>query len=496
MAHRTGSPWAFVPTLYFAEGLPYVIVTDLSVTLCKRLGVPNERIGLWTSLVAFPWLLKPLWGPLVELTLTKRRWIVLAQALITGALLLALPALQAQAFLLPLFAALALVAVLSATHDIAADGYYLLALAPADQAFFVGVRSTAYRLAMIFGSGVLVVLAGWLEERGGALVRAWTLTLGAAALVFGCLAAVNALLLPRPALDLPARRRPALQSREAAAPRRRPAFLDVLAAFFRQRRILAILAFILLYRCGESMISKMSGPFLLDTRAPAYEGAFAPPDGSPPAAARGVLQERLPGGRLALSVVEPPPLRGLPWAAAEAELRHVSSGGGLELSTSAVGVIRGTLGVAALVAGGILGGMVIARTSLRRCLWPMVLCMNVPNLFYVAAALLRPGPGAAGALIVADQFGYGFGFSAYLVYLMRASQGTPYPAASYAIATGLMALGAMGAGIASGYLQAWLGYAGFFAAVCLASVPGMLTLLWIPLPEASAAPARSPAPAP
>lgn len=469
-------PWAFVPTLYFAEGLPYILVTGLSVVVFKRFGVSNEQIGLWTSLIAFPWMLKPLWAPVVELTLTRRRWVLLTQCLLFLALL-ALPAAFAQPqFLAPSLAVLTAIAFLSATHDAAADGFYMQALAEREQSRLVGVRTTCYRLAIIFTTGYLVAWAGrW--ERAGApqrfgfpgclatdpLVQAWLAALGVAALSYGLMLLLNAVLLPNPP-PAPATARP------------RVPFLAALSAFFRRRGILAILAFILCYRLGEALIGKMSAPFLLDTRLPAYAGSFEGREG-----VRGTLQEALPDGRLRLQVIEPAEWRGREWLAGADEVRSIGRGGGLEVPTATQGWISGTLGIVALVAGGILGGLVIARSSLRRCLWPMVLCMNAPNLLYALAATAQPGTGAVAGLVALDQFGNGFGFSAFTVYLLQISQDTPYPTSSYAIATGLMALGIQGAGIASGYLQAALGYADFFWAACLLSVPGILTLFFLPV---------------
>ena len=434
------SPWAFVPLLYFLEGMPYIIVTTLSVLMYNKLGVPNDQIGLWTSLIAFPWTLKMLWGPLVDLTATKRAWIVATQGLIFLGLAATVWAIGLPQFLPVTLAIFAVIAFLSATHDIAADGFYLLALGKKAQAFFVGVRSTFYRLATIFGTGLLVWLAGRFltlrteppapDDPLGSLlltvdtgaatlvadptVRAWMLALAFGAMVYGVCFLINSLALPRPAADAPR----APTERSETVP-----WIEAMASFFRQRRILAILAFILFYRFGESMIGKMSGPFLQDPVAK----------------------------------------------------------GGLGVPTDQIGIISGTIGVLALATGGILGGFVIARWGIKRCLWPMVLSLNIPNVFYVWAALAKPGVAAVTGLIAVDQFGYGFGFSAYMVYLMFVSQGSRFQTSNYAIATGLMALGAMGAGILSGFLQVRLGYPAFFITVCLLTIPGMITLFFIPL---------------
>jgi MFS transporter, PAT family, beta-lactamase induction signal transducer AmpG len=431
-------PWVFIPLLYFMEGVPYVIITTLSVLMYNKMGIPNDQIGLWTSLIAFPWTLKMLWGPVVDMTLTKRKWILGTQALLLLGLAASVWAVGLPNFLAVTLAIFGVMAFLSATHDIAADGFYLLALDKQRQAFFVGVRSTFYRLATIFGTGMLVWLAGRFiavtpdrAPRDGfsrflqgidtgaeglvrnEIARAWMLALAFGALVYGVFFILNTVVLPRPAADGP--RKP--------EPGERVPWAKALATFFQQRRILWILAFILFYRFGESMIGKMSGPFL----------------------------------------------------------QHPVSKGGLAVPTDQIGIISGTIGVLALTLGGILGGFVIARYGIKRCLWPMVLSLNIPNLFYVWAAFAKPGIAAVTGLVAVDQFGYGFGFSAYMVYLMFVSQGSKYETSHYAVATGLMALGAMGAGILSGFLQVHLGYAWFFVTVCLLTIPGMITLFFIPL---------------
>jgi MFS transporter, PAT family, beta-lactamase induction signal transducer AmpG len=435
----TGNPWVFIPVLYFLEGLPYVIVNVFSVLMYNKLGVPKGDIGVWTSLIAFPWTLKMLWGPLVDLTLTKRRWILLTQGLMVLGLAAAAWAVSLPSFLSVTLAIFAVVALLSATHDIAADGFYLLALNKKDQAFFVGVRSTFYRLATIFGTGFLVWMAGrlitltpqtaatdgisrllqqWDEAAapiaGNDIARAWMLALLFGVLVYAALFVVNALLLPRPASDGP-------RSRTGGG--ERTDWGEAFRSFFEQRRIGWILLFILFYRFGESMIGKMSGPFLQDPVAQ----------------------------------------------------------GGLGIPTENIGIISGTWGVLALTVGGILGGIVISRFGIKRSLWPMVLALNVPNLFYVWAAFAKPGIAAVTGLIVVDQFGYGFGFAAYMVYLMFLAKGSRFETSHYAIATGLMALGALVAGSLSGHLIQALGYPGFFVTVCLLTIPGMITLFFIPL---------------
>jgi PAT family beta-lactamase induction signal transducer AmpG len=402
----------FVPTLYFQQGLPVIVVQQFSVLLFKSLGVANDAIGLWTSLIAWPWILKMLWGPFVDTHGEKRAWVFVLQAGITVLLAGTAFAVTGPSFLAATLTLLFLTALLSATHDIALDGYYLLALRPQQQAFFMGIRSACFRGAMIFCNGGLVILAGLWERGGMAIAASWQRAILVGAAVYGVLALWGCLVAPRLAHDGPVARR---QGGEPGA----------FAGFFGQPRAPAIVAFILVYRFGESMLTKMSGPFLLDPR----------------------------------------------------------DQGGLGFDTVQVGAILGNVGVASLVLGGLIGGIVIARAGLRACVWPMVLLMNLPNVLYVWAAHAQPGPGPIYAITAVEQFTYGLGMAPYMVFCMYVSQRSRFQASHYAIATGLMALGAMAAGIASGYVQQALGYPGFFVVVCIATIPGMLLLPVIPLSE-------------
>ncbi|MEK8049103.1 MFS transporter [Ideonella sp. DXS22W] len=409
---RAPSPWRWIPTLYFGQGLPYVVVMTLAVVMYKNLGVSNTEIALVTGWLYLPWVIKPLWSPLVELIGTPRRWILAMQWLIGAALggvALVLPGPE------PLRATLAvlwLLAFASATHDIAADGFYLQALAQRQRAAFVGVRSTCYRLAMIAGQGGLIALAGWWQQQhpeGGA-AGAWLRVFGLLALGFAALALLHTVSLPRPA-------EPPRQPQRSARGMLRE-FVTVFASFLRQPGIGRVLAFLLLYRFAEAQLLKLVAPFLLDGTA----------------------------------------------------------AGGLGLSNQQLGLAYGTLGVAALTAGGLLGGWVISRRGLDRMLWPMVIAMHAPNLLFVALALAQPQQlGWISAALVAEQFGYGFGFAAYMVFMMMVAEG-PHQTAHYAICTGFMALGMMLPGMAAGWLQAQLGYAGFFAWVCVATLPSFLAV--------------------
>lgn len=399
-------PWRWIPTLYFAQGVPYVAVMTLSVVLYKNLHVSNTDIALYTSWLYLPWVIKPLWSPLVDLYRTKRFWIVALQFVLGAGLAGVALLLPGPLFFRGTLAVFWLLAFSSATHDIAADGFYLLALPTHQQAAFVGVRSTFYRLAMIAGQGGLVWLAGTWTEKSGNAAQAWSWVFALAAIFFVLVGGYHWLWLPRPTQD-PVRAKPA----QFAAN-----YLEVFAAFFRKQDITVILGFLLLYRFAEAQLLKLVPPFLLDAR----------------------------------------------------------SAGGLGLSTQHVGLIYGTIGVIALTLGGLAGGVAIARGGLKRLLWPMILSMYLPNLVFIFLALAQPANLVLiGASLAVEQFGYGFGFTAYMLYMMYVADGE-HRTAHYALCTGFMALGMMLPGFGAGWLQEKLGYVNFFIWVCLATVPSFL----------------------
>jgi PAT family beta-lactamase induction signal transducer AmpG len=410
----SNSPWAWIPTLYLLQGLPYVVVMTLSVVMYKNLGLSNTDIALYTSWLYLPWVIKPLWSPLVELLGTKRRWIWALQ-FVVGALLAGVAlALPMDHFFQMSLAVLWLMAFASASHDIAADGFYMLALPTHQQAAFVGIRSTFYRVANIAGQGGLVYLAGELSERHGSAVLAWQIVMAVLALAFVLVALYHLWALPRPASDQAGLRGDLLGD-----------FWTVFKAYFAKPGILVILAYLLLYRFPEAQLLKLATPFLLD------------------------------------------PL----------------DQGGLGLSTKQVGIAYGTVGLIALTLGGICGGLLIARFGLKRCLWPLILAMHLPNLVFLAMALTHPGSlwVISGALAL-EQFGYGLGFTAYLMVMILVADG-PHKTAHYAICTGFMALGMMLPGMWSGWLQDQLGYVNFFGWVLVATIPSFIVTALIKVPE-------------
>ncbi len=402
------NPWVWVPSLYFGQALPYVVVMLSSVVMYKDMGVSNTDIALYTSWLYLPWVIKPLWSPFVDMFRTKRWWIVSLQLLIGAALAMVALTMHLPTFFKMSLAVLWLMAFSSATHDIAADGFYMLGLRQQQQAAFVGVRSTAYRLGMLAGQGGLVFLAGKLSERTGDVGFAWSVVFGVLAVMFLALCVYHRFMLPRPADDV------STVAGSDAAPWQE--FFATFAAFFKKPDILLILGFILTFRLGESQLLKLAVPFLKDP--------------------------------VAL--------------------------GGLGLTTAQVGVAYSTVGVIALTLGGLAGGYVISRLGLKRCLWLMVFSVHIPDLVFVYLASVQPQNLAfiSGALAL-EQFGYGFGFTAMMLYMIMVSDGI-HKTAHYAICTGLMALGMMVPGMVSGKVQELLGYQHFFVYVCLMTIPAFI----------------------
>jgi len=416
----TVSPWRWIPTLYLGQGLPYVAVMTLAVVLYKNLGVSNTQIALLTSWLYLPWVIKPLWSPLVDLLGRKRGWIVALQLVVGAAFASVALVLPAPQFLQWTLVAFWLLAFASATHDIAADGFYMLALDRRRQAAFVGVRSTFYRLSMLGGQGGLVWLAGWWAEHHGGPVAGWQAVFGLLALLFGALALWHAWALPRPLADAPA-------PRDGAFWR---GFVAVFRSFFARDDIVRVLVFLLVYRLGEAQLLKLVAPFLLDPRAE----------------------------------------------------------GGLALSTQQLGLAYGTVGVAALTLGGLLGGWAISRAGLGRLMPLLLVAMNAPNLLYVWLAWAQPeGLVVVAAALAVEQFGYGFGFAAYMVFMLWVAGGPDgqslHKTAHYALCTGFMALGMMLPGMGAGWLQEQLGYTSFFVWCCVATLPAFAAAAWARVPR-------------
>jgi PAT family beta-lactamase induction signal transducer AmpG len=414
---RSVTPWAWIPTLYFAEGLPNAIVATVSLVMYKDLGLTNTAGAFYTSLLYLAWVVKPLWSPFVDILGTRRRWTWATQVFMGLALLGVAWRVPMPGMLPWTLAFFWLIAFVSATHDIAADGYYMLALEPSRQALFVGVRTLFYRLSAMFASGLFLLWAGRLVERSGSPVQGWSYAIAGLAGLMLLLGVWHSVSLPRPSADRAGEvRRVAELLRE---------FVATFRSFFRKPGIGRILAFLLLYRFGEAQLVKMVAPFLKDARA----------------------------------------------------------AGGLGLTTAQFGTAYGVFGIAALSLGGILGGIVTSRDGLRRWLWPMVFALHLPDLVFLYLAYTQPtNMLLIRAGVMVEQFGYGFGFTAYVLYMLYIARGQ-HQTAHYAICTGFMAMGLMFPGMWSGWLQDHIGYRHFFAWVILATVPSFLVAMRIPLED-------------
>ncbi len=396
------SPWAWVPTLYFAEGVPYVAVMTISLIVYKRLGLSNTDITLYTSWLYLPWVIKPLWSPFVDMLRTKRWWIVTMQLLIGAALAGVAFTIPGPFWLQGSLAFFWLMAFSSATHDIAADGFYMLGLEQHQQAYFVGIRSTFYRIATIFSSGLLVGLAGALQVITRSIRYSWSLVFYLMAGLFIALWLYHNWALPRPDEDN--------ERTQKTAHDIMTEFWQTLVTFFHKPQVWVGICFMLFYRMPEGLLAKVSALFLVDK----------------------------------------------------------TGNGGLGLSDGEYGLAQGTLGVIGLTLGGILGGIAASRDGLKRWLWPMVLAITLPDLVYVYLSFALPDNlFLISTCIFIEQFGYGFGFSAYMLYLIYYSQGT-HKTAHYALCTAFMALSMMIPGLFAGALQESVGYPTFFLIVIAA----------------------------
>ena len=388
----------WISTLYFAEGMPAAVICEVSLVIFSALGRPKESIPLAVSVLGMPWMLKPLWSCLVDLYGTKRRWIVGAEVFMT--LLFALAAGFSANFgwlWWMLFAA----AVVSATHDIAADGFYLVALDDHRQSLYSGLRSVFYRAAMIAANGGLIYAAARLGKWG--VARPWLWGLGIAAAVFGVLALFHHMALPT-------------DERPAAA-HGWSGFAATLREFAKIPDLWRFVVFLLLFRFAEAQLTIVSRLFLLD-----------------------------------------------------------SAGGGL--TQAQYGVMVGTVGVAAMLAGGVAGGIFAARVGLKMALLPMALALNVPDAFYAWWAFVPVrNPIVQMSFIGIEQLGYGFGFTGYmLVMIYLANKCGAFQTTVFSLLSCLMIAGLRVPGMFSGRLLGRAGvcgmsnYQGFFLWVLAATL--------------------------
>jgi len=411
--NKDNTPWFWIPLLNFASGFPYVIIISVSVLMYKNLGISNEDIGVYTSLLYLPWVIKPLWSPFIDLHGTKRNWFLSMQLFISIAFLIVGFIIPTSHFFMLSLAIFWVAAFASASNDVASDGFYMLALEKNQQSFFLGIRSTFYRASMLTGNGLIILLGGYLENKFGDNQKAWSYTMIFVGLVMTFLTIYNFFATPKTELPI------------KAGETEEKNFATVFASFFKKKQIGLILAFILLFRLGESQLLKMLTPFLVDK----------------------------------------------------------TDVGGLGLETEDVGIIYGTFGLIALTIGGILGGIAISKQGLGKWMLPMILTMHLPILGFVLLAHFHPASVYyIYAVVILEQFGYGFGFAAFMMYLIYVAEGES-KTSHYSIATGFMALGMMLPGMLSGYIQQYLGYGNFFIWVLLATIPGLILSRFLIFPK-------------
>ncbi len=426
------SPISWVPTLYFAMGMPFVVLNMVCVLMFKGLDVSDAQIALWTSIIMFPWTLKPLWSPLLEMYKTKKFFVIVTQ-IATGCIfgLVAL-ALHLPDFFAVCIALLAVIALSGATHDVAADGVYMATLSNEDQARYIGWQGAFYNIAKIAATGGLVMLAGVLikhftgdvstldataaaiAKRQGT-VMAWTVIMAVIGLIMVLLGLYNAKFVPA-------------DHRDASA--ERPGFKEtmvelgnVFVDLFRKRHIIYYIFFIVLYRFAEGFVMKIVPLFLKADRA----------------------------------------------------------NQGLGLSEEQIGLCYGTFGAAAFVIGSILAGYYVAHRGLQKSLFSLCCVFNLPFVAYTLLAIYQPESlWLIGGGIVLEYFGYGFGFVGLTLFMMQQIAPGKHQMAHYAFASGIMNLGVMLPGMLSGYVSDWLGYRDFFIFVLVCTIPAFLITWFVP----------------
>lgn len=411
---KRNNPVSWVPSLYFAEALPYVAVMTLSTIMYTNMGMTNTEVALYTSWLYLPWVIKPLWSPLVDSLKTKRWWILMMQMLVGTSLAGVALTMQTEMWLKMSMAFFWLMAFSSATHDIAADGFYILGLTDKEQAFYVGVRSTFYRIGTIFCQGGLVMLAG-IMQREHPVAVAWGLAMGGLAAIMIVLAAWHGRNLPKVAKDVESTTEEGIldimgripwigKLRDNALLAPITPFIETLASFFYRKGVGTAIVFMLLFRFPEAQLAKMAQPFML----------------------RGIEE------------------------------------GGLAMSTEMVGFTYGTLGVLGLLGGGILGGFLVSMSGLKRWWWPMIMAISLPDAVYIYLATVQPDSiWIIGSCVLIEQLGYGFGFTAYMLFLVYFSKGERSTSV-FSICTALQAMGMMLPGMIAGYLADLWGFTGFF----------------------------------
>lgn len=412
------TPWFWVPSLYLYQGIPYSIVMTTSALFYQSMGINVASFTFWTSLLYLPWTIKPLWSPIVEACSTKRRWVVITQMVVAVLFLLLSLSFQMQCFYPLSLLTLLFIALGSASHDIACDGFYMLALNSRQQSFFVGIRTVFYKVAMLAAVGLIPIVVDYVNGKNTSNSSwGWTVAFITLSIVMLALWLYNSRMLPHPT-DTTSDSSSSLTI-----------YKEVIVSFFSKPGVVPSIAFLLLYRLGEAQLAKIATPFLIDDR----------------------------------------------------------SNGGLGMSMTDYGIAYGTLGMIALTLGGVVGGWLASKFGLKRLIWPMVAFMNLPNLVYVALAIWQPVADSwtIYAAIITEQLGYGFGFTAYMLFLLLYVGDSKYKTAEYALGTALMALGMMLPGMISGFVQELVGYDYFFIYVVICCIPGTILVKYLRLEDNS-----------
>lgn len=426
------SPISWVPTLYFAMGMPFVVLNMVCTLMFKGLDVSDAQIAFWTSIIMFPWTLKPLWSPLLEIYKTKKFFVIFTQ-IATGCIfgLVAL-ALHLPNFFAVCIALLAIIAFSGATHDVAADGVYMASLSKDDQARYIGWQGAFYNIAKIAATGGLVYLAGMLIEtytgdvtglspaaaaaaKHNGSVMAWTIIMAVIGGIMVILGLYNAKFVPSE-VNNDAEERPGFKETMVE-------LCNVFVDLFRKRHILYYIFFIILYRFAEGFVMKIVPLFLKADRADQ----------------------------------------------------------GLGLSEKEIGLCYGTFGAAAFVIGSILAGYYVAHRGLQKSLFSLCCVFNLPFVAYTLLAVYQPESLVLiGGGIVLEYFGYGFGFVGLTLFMMQQIAPGKHQMAHYAFASGIMNLGVMLPGMLSGYVSDWLGYRHFFIFVLFCTIPAFLITWFVP----------------
>lgn len=412
------TPWFWVPSLYLYQGIPYSIVMTTSALFYQSMGINVASFTFWTSLLYLPWTIKPLWSPIVEACSTKRRWVVITQMVVAVLFLLLSLSFQMQCFYPLSLLTLLFIALGSASHDIACDGFYMLALNSRQQSFFVGIRTVFYKVAMLAAVGLIPIVVDYVNGKNTSNSSwGWTVAFITLSIVMLALWLYNSRMLPHPT-DTTSDSSSSLTI-----------YKEVIVSFFSKPGVVPSIAFLLLYRLGEAQLAKIATPFLIDDR----------------------------------------------------------SNGGLGMSMTDYGIAYGTSGMIALTLGGVVGGWLASKFGLKRLIWPMVAFMNLPNLVYVALAIWQPVADSwtIYAAIITEQLGYGFGFTAYMLFLLLYVGDSKYKTAEYALGTALMALGMMLPGMISGFVQELVGYDYFFIYVVICCIPGTILVKYLRLEDNS-----------